>query len=336
MVYWSTFERACKANPCARRLSPVPLSTTKTKTLDLVPYPTSLLADPPNPSEPPPVKAPNPSEPPPVEAQNPSESQQAASQQAASQQAASQQKQKQRNAVDPLRIAMETRDPMYAMANQSHRTAMEREEAQRIEALLPALYKSEGGRARGWTYTAFDPLIKARCASGSDLRALQRAKAPFDWTLSDKVSAAFLDFICVAQQIRVALWSLSAKTITLYPAADPTALQSTPLFHVDEGGVPKDFELEGDAFLRFAEANGWTLVPPTSVLKSLGHLTMADLESVGTRLGMHERVGTKMERIAAIGSFKVKQRLGAPIQRSPSANRLEASSAAPSGPNCRE
>lgn len=209
---------------------------------------------------------------------------------------------------------METRAPMYEMANQSHRTAMEREEAQRIEALLPSLYKSEGGKARGWTYTAFEPLVKARCASGADLRALQRAKAPFDWTLEDKSSVAFLDFICIAQQIRVALWSLSTKTITLYPAADsrtPTE-SSVPLFHIDEGGVPKDFALEGDAFLRFVEANGWTLVPPPSVLKSLAHLTMAELESVGMRLGMSEVTGTKTERVAAIGSFKVLQRLRGP------------------------
>jgi hypothetical protein len=199
---------------------------------------------------------------------------------------------------------------MYAMANQNHRTAMEREEAQRIEALLQSLYKSEGGRTRGWTLTAFEPMIKARCASGADLRALQRAKVPFDWTLADKQSAAFLDFICIAQQIRVALWSLSTKTITLYPAADSrTPGLSVPLFHVDEGGIPKDFTLEGDAFLRFAEANGWTLIPPTSVLKSLAHLTMADLESVGMRLGMSEVVGTKTERVAALGTFKVKQRL---------------------------
>jgi len=188
---------------------------------------------------------------------------------------------------------------------------MEREEAQRIEALLPSLYKSEGGRTRGWTLTAFAPMIKARCASGADLRALQRAKVPFDWTLADKQSPAFLDFICVAQQIRIALWSLSAKTITLYPAADSrTPGLAVPLFHVDEGGVLKDFALEGAEFLRFAEANGWTLIPPTSVLKSLAHLTIADLESVGRQLGMPEGTGSKTERVAALGTFKVKQRLG--------------------------
>ena len=197
---------------------------------------------------------------------------------------------------------------------------MEREEAQRIEALLPSLYKSEGGRTRGWTLTAFDPMIKARCASGADLRALQRAKVPFDWTLADKQSPAFLDFICVAQQIRVALWSLSTKTITLYPAADSRAPaeSSIPLFHVDEGGVPKDLALEGDAFLRFAEANGWILLPPTSVLKSLAHLTIADLDSVGRQLGMPEGTGTKTERVAALGTFKVKQRLrGRGMSQSP-------------------
>ena len=54
MVHWSTFELACKANPCTHRLSPVPLSKAKDP-LDVVPYPTHLLADPQQ-SEPPTVK----------------------------------------------------------------------------------------------------------------------------------------------------------------------------------------------------------------------------------------------------------------------------------------
>jgi hypothetical protein len=131
--------------------------------------------------------------------------------------------------------------------------------------------------------------------------------------LEDKVSLAFLDFLCVAQRIRVALWSASTKTITLYPAADASmtveAVPSFPLFHIDEGGSPKGLELEGAAFLRYVDDNGWTLRPPASVLKSLAHLTMVDLESVRTRLGMTELEGTKIERVAAIGTFKVRQRL---------------------------
>ena len=106
---------------------------------------------------------------------------------------------------DPLRIAMELRDPLYGMANAAHRKAMECEEARRLEGLLSALYKSEGGRTRGWTLSGLEPMLKPRCASGANLKELQRAKAAFDWTLEDKVSVAFLDFLCVAQQIRIAL-----------------------------------------------------------------------------------------------------------------------------------
>jgi hypothetical protein len=219
--------------------------------------------------------------------------------------------------VDPLRIAMEIRDSMYGMAAFHQRKAMECEEAQRLEGLLTSLYKTEGGRSRGWTLSGLEPMIKPRCASGADLKELHRAKVSFDWTLEDKVSVAFLDFLCVAQQIRIALWHPASKTITIYPAADAStavtassALPKTiPVFHVEEGGKPMNCELEGAALLRHAQTHGWTLCPPTSVLKSLGHLTMAELESVGMRLGMTEVTGTKIERVAALGTFKVKQRL---------------------------
>jgi len=209
---------------------------------------------------------------------------------------------------------------MYSMANAHHRKAMECEEAQRLEGLLTSLYKSEGGRTRGWTLSGLEPMLKSRCASGADLTELARAKTPFDWTLEDKGSAAFLDFLCVAQQIRVALWSPKTKTITIYPAADATEVvrdgRQIPLFHGEEGVFREESELEGAvegaSFLQFVTTNGWSLCPPPSVLKSLSQLTMAELESVGTRLGMTDVTGTKIERVRAIGTFKVTQRLSGP------------------------
>ena len=197
---------------------------------------------------------------------------------------------------------------------------MECDEARRLEDLLPSLYKSEGGRTRGWTLSGLEPMIKPRCASGADLKELQRAKAPFDWTLEDKGSAAFLDFICVAQQIRVALWYPSTKTIVIYPAADEcrSLSEKKPLFHVEEGGVPKEMDMEGKAFLDYADSNGWSITPPPSVLKSLGHLTVPELESVSQRLGMHIMSPmsppeggkrSKQDHVKAIGAFKVRQRL---------------------------
>jgi hypothetical protein len=130
--------------------------------------------------------------------------------------------------------------------------------------------------------------------------------------LEDKGSAAVLDFICVAQQIRVAVWQTSSKTITLYPAADQQVPEPIPLplYHVEEGGIPKALSMGGAALIKFAETNGWTLAPPASVLKSLAHLTLPELESVGTRLGAPDFTDLKKaERITALGAFQVKQRL---------------------------
>jgi hypothetical protein len=314
MVSWSAFELACKANPCARRIPPV-RTVSSAEALDLIQYPTAFLAGRSEEVAPTPIVVPTV----PVQGAHglskrtvvpvvPATAVPATAVPvtvipvfAASAAAP----------VDPLRIAMEIRDPMYGMAAFHQRKAMECEEAQRLEGLLTSLYKTEGGRSRGWTLSGLEPMIKPRCASGADLKELHRAKVSFDWTLEDKVSVAFLDFLCVAQQIRIALWHPASKTITIYPAADAsTALPKTiPLFHVEEGGKPMNCELEGAALLRHAQTHGWTLCPPTSVLKSLGHLTMAELESVGTRLGMTEVIGTKIERVAALGTFKVKQRL---------------------------
>jgi len=216
------------------------------------------------------------------------------------------------SAVDPLRIAMEFRDPMYSLAGTTQRTAMECEEAQRIEVELPSLYKSQGGRSRGWTLSGLDPMMKPRCATGLNPQALRAAKATFDWNLNEKGSSAFLDFICIAKQIRVAVWALSTKTVTLYPAADRQTVEPTspPLYHVEEGGFLSRESLDGPALIKYADANGWTLAPPASVLKSLAHLTLPELESVGKQLGAPEFTDLKKaERIAALGAFKVKQRL---------------------------
>ena len=215
---------------------------------------------------------------------------------------------KPRHPIDPLSIAMDIKNPMYAMANAMQRKAMECEEAQRLEGLLTELYRSQGGRTRGWTLSGLEPMMKPRCASGANLHELQKAKAAFDWMLEDKVSVAFLDFLCVAQQIRVAVWSPDKKTVTLYPAADRASHEKIPLFHVEEGAV-KTEEMDGPALVRFVEANGWTLTPPQSVLKSLAHLSVPELESVSTKVGLTDFVGNKAERIVALGTFKVKQRL---------------------------
>ena len=298
MGSWTEFETACKANPTKHGVPAIQWKEAS-DILPLVSYPvlqTPKASAAPVPAAPVPaaVPAPVPAAVPAVPAV-PAVAAKAA---------------KTVDPVDPLRIGMEQRDLMYSMAGPAQRTAMECEEARRLEEALPLLYRSQGGRSRGWTLSGLEPMLKPRCATGTDPKALRAAKAIFNWDLEDKGSSAFFDFVCVAKQIRVAVWNSSKKIITLYPAADQPQTAPLPLYHLNEGGSPRQDTMDGPALIKYANTVGWTLAPPSSVLKALTHLTLTELESVGKQLGAPDTTDLKKtERIAALGAFKVKQRL---------------------------
>lgn len=219
--------------------------------------------------------------------------------------------------IDPIVLGIELVEPLYDGAPARTRHQMETEEAQRIELRVSELYGSEGGRSRGWTKVGLDNFIKPRCASGGNSVELDRAKKAFPWQLlgEDKVVSGFLDFLCVAKQIRVAVWFEDTKLIMLYPAADAVSTlisqQSIPLYHVTCKGERR---VGGSSECRdlyaVAAKRGFSIIPPLSVLKSLSSLTLDELKSVGEKMGVDVSSGAKQERVARLAAAKLKQRLG--------------------------
>ena len=216
-----------------------------------------------------------------------------------------------KTSVDPVVIGMEYSDPLYNSAPRLTKHQMEITEAQRLEALMNEVYAKESGRSRGWTKTGLEQMLKARCASGGDIKELERARVSFPWKLirDDKLASAFLDFVCICKQIRVAVWDTESKIVALYPAADPVAKpagKTYPLYNVTING-----ELMfggGSDLIKLCDSNKFVLMPPLSVLKSLSGLTLDELANVATQLGMSSVEGNKAERVAKIASFKVRSR----------------------------
>jgi hypothetical protein len=219
--------------------------------------------------------------------------------------------------LDPIVFGIEMIDILYNNSPKASKRQMEIDEALRCEARIDELYKSQGGRSRGWTKTMLEAIIRPRCASGGDLHELKQAKSVFLWQVvkTDKSVSAFLDFLCVAKQIQVAIWDDDTKAITVYPAADYISDGSfgvvKGLYHVHHTGMIMRVGgvTTGKDLVNYATTHSWTLLPSTSVIHSLEKLTLADLESVGKKLGMAMVAGSKVERIAAIAGYKLKSRL---------------------------
>jgi len=215
---------------------------------------------------------------------------------------------------DPISIGMNLRDPLYFITSSAMKQRMECEEAQRLESVMRSIYQSQGGRARGWTLSGLDAYLKPRSASGGDIYALKRAKSPFLWdqVLEDKNTSAFLDFVCVAQRIRIAIWSDADKSVTVFPAADSseeTFATPIPLFHVYSNGSVKSDPMDSKALASLCATMGYAYLPPPSVMKSLAHLNVEDLQSLADKLGLHDLTGSKAQRVVSIAVWKLKQRL---------------------------
>jgi hypothetical protein len=218
--------------------------------------------------------------------------------------------------IDPIVLGIEHIDPLYLSAPRLTKHQMDITEAQRLEAIMNDVYVKESGRSRGWTKSGLEQMLKARCASGGDIKELERARVSFPWKLirDDKLASAFMDFVCVCKQIRVAVWDNDAKIVALYPAADPTAAkkETYPLYHVNTQGEQM-FGLSGSSasqdLINLCDSNKYVLMPPLSVMKSLSSLTLEELGNVAKQLGMPSVEGNKAERVAAIASYKVRARL---------------------------
>jgi len=217
--------------------------------------------------------------------------------------------------IDPLILGVELTDPLYSMSPHNTKRDIECASALDLESRMNELYKSESGRSRGWLKGGLEQFIKPRCSSGGNLQELHRAKSPFLWqcVADEKTVSAFLDFVCTARHIRVAVWFADTKTVYLYPAADSlSAVDKTiPLYHVTCKGELRHGRMNGKELLDYAKTAGYTVLPTYSVINSLNHLTLEELGNVAKGLGMGELAGKKPDRVAAIAAFKVAQRLRA-------------------------
>jgi hypothetical protein len=217
--------------------------------------------------------------------------------------------------IDPLILGVELTDPLYSMSPYNTKRDIECASARDLESRMNELYKSESGRSRGWLKGGLEQFIKPRCSSGGNLQELHRAKSPFLWqcVADEKTVSAFLDFVCTARHIRVAVWFPDTKTVYLYPAADSlSAVDKTiPLYHVTCKGELRHGRMNGKELLDYAKTTGYTVLPTYSVINSLNHLTLEELGNVAKGLGMGELAGKKPDRVAAIAAFKVAQRLTA-------------------------
>lgn len=217
--------------------------------------------------------------------------------------------------IDPIIVGIEQAEPLYNGSSNQTKLRIECEEAQRIEGMINDLYKSQGGRSRGWTKCGLENFIKPRCASGGNIYELDKAKKAFVWQLllSDKVLSSALDFLCVAKRIRIAVWFETEKLVIVYPAADYNGVMDStltlPIYHITSQGSIRTGMKNAKDLVNFCKRMEYVLMPPYSVAHSLSTLTLDELESVGKKLGMAEVTGTKAERVAKIASYKLAQRL---------------------------
>ncbi len=201
--------------------------------------------------------------------------------------------------LDPLCIAIETRDPMYAIANQTTKQSIESEEARRIEGLIGKLYKEESGRSRGWVKTKLEAHFMPRAAVGSRVQS----KDAFDWSKiwTDKEASALLDFICIAKGVRLAVWKDSEKVVGIWPAADSANVPNPPLFHVSAQGVYMQN--------RNIQQSTYALKAPYSVEHALEKLSIDELNNVAEKMGIPVPAGKKADKVAALASARMRMRI---------------------------
>ncbi len=195
--------------------------------------------------------------------------------------------------VDPVCIAIELQDPLYAIASPNVRISLECTEAQRLESMVDTLYKEQSGRSRGWTKTKLTEFLVPRAAAGG------RPKVAFDWSAiwTQKEASALLDFVCLAKGIRLAVWK-SEKEVGLWPAADKEGSKPT-LFHVSSTGAP----------LQDRSMSNIQLLAPYSVVAGLEKLSLGELESLAEKMNVSLPRGKKPELATFLASARMRMRI---------------------------
>jgi hypothetical protein len=201
-------------------------------------------------------------------------------------------------------------DPLYNRAPRNTAREIEKEEAIRLEAMIPLLYGKEGGRSRGWTKKSLETHLRIRASVGGDLFELQKAKLGINGNslFTCKEISALFDFICLAKGIRCVIWK-DPLHFGLWPAADPAILSKQPvLIHasVNEIGELRltngcDTVKDLFAWVDSTAGAGWT--PALSCLSILATNTLEELKSAADAIGISV-IGKKSEQVVQIAAAR--------------------------------
>jgi len=209
--------------------------------------------------------------------------------------------------LDILSIGIE--DPMYSTAPVLTARRIEKEEAIRLEAVIPSLYSSDGGRSRGWTKKLLETHLRTRAAVGGDIYALKHAKLGFDWAalFTCKEMSALFDFFCLAKGIHCVVWKDSLH-FGFWPAADQAILTKNPtliniIVQGDEARFCKGWSTPTQLFewVDRTPGAGWT--PALSCLSILASKTVEELKKDAVAIGI-ETIGKKSEQIVQIAAAR--------------------------------
>ena len=201
-------------------------------------------------------------------------------------------------------------DPLYNRAPRNTAREIEKEEAIRLEAMIPLLYGKEGGRSRGWTKKLLETHLRTRASIGGDLFELQKVKLGIngnDLFTCKEISALF-DFLCLAKGIRCIVWK-DPLHFGLWPAAEPAILSKEPsLIHasVNEMGELRlangcDTMEDLFAWVDRTPGVGWT--PALSCLSILSTNTLDELKRAADAIELVV-VGKKSEQIIQIAAAR--------------------------------
>ena len=207
-------------------------------------------------------------------------------------------------------ISVGIQDPMYIEAPVLTARQIEKEEAARIEELIPTLYTAEGGRSRGWTKKSLELYLRPRAACGGDLFELRKGKVGFDWSqlFTSKEHSGIFDFICLAKDIRCVVWK-DPFHFGLWPAADKAVLSKEPPLihlHINETGEArycKGSETIKEVFEWVDRTSGAGWIPALSCSSILATHTVAELDEEAKKIGVVV-TGKKSEQIVQIAAAR--------------------------------
>ena len=201
-------------------------------------------------------------------------------------------------------------DPLYNRAPRNTAREIEKEEAIRLEAMIPLLYGKEGGRSRGWTKKLLETHLRTRASIGGDLFELQKVKLGINANnlFTCKETSALFDFLCLAKGIRCVVWK-DPLHFGLWPAAEPAILSKEPsLIHtsVNEMGelrLANGCDTIEDLFAWVDRTSGVGWTPALSCLSILSTNTLDELKRAADAIELVV-VGKKSEQIVQIAAAR--------------------------------